>query len=44
MKSKIREVIYLTTDLSQTLRELIQAIGELEIEIDNKHIEKKEEV
>jgi len=36
MKSKIREVIYLATDLNQTMRELIQAIGELEIEIDNK--------
>lgn len=36
MKSKIREVIYLATDLNQTMRELIQAISELDIEIDNK--------
>lgn len=35
MKSKIREVIYLATDLNQTMRELIQAISELDIEIDN---------
>lgn len=42
MKSKIREVIYLATDLNQTLRELIQAIGELEIEVDHKLKQEKE--
>lgn len=35
MKDKRREVIYLATDLYKTLKELIRAIEELEIEIDN---------
>ena len=35
MKDKRREVIYLATDLHKTLKELIRAIEELEIEIDN---------
>ena len=36
LKSKTREVIYLVTDLNQTLRELMESIRELDIEIDNK--------
>ena len=36
MKSKIREVIYLATDLNATMQELFKAINELEIEIDDK--------
>ena len=35
MKNKRREIIYLATDLHQTLKELIRAIEELQLEIDN---------
>ena len=35
MKDKRREVLYLTSDLHQTLKELIRAIEELQLEIDN---------
>lgn len=34
MKDKRREVIYLATELHQTLKELIRAIEELQLEID----------
>lgn len=35
MKDKRREIIYLATDLHQTLKELIRAVEELQLEIDN---------
>ena len=35
MKDKRREVLYLTSDLHQTLKELIRAVEELQLEIDN---------
>lgn len=35
MKDKRREVLYLTADLHQTLKELIRAVEELQLEIDN---------
>ena len=34
MNDKRREVLYLATDLYQTLKELIRAIEELQLEID----------
>jgi hypothetical protein len=35
MKDKRREVLYLVADLHQTLKELIRAVEELQLEIDN---------
>lgn len=42
MKDKRREIIYLATDLHQTLKELIRAIEELQLEIDNLLKQEKE--
>jgi len=42
MKDKRREIIYLATDLHQTLKELIKAIEELQLEIDNLLKQEKE--
>lgn len=35
MENKRREVLYLATDLYQTLKELIRAVEELQLEVDN---------
>lgn len=43
LKSKSREIIYLVTNLHGTLLELLEAISELDIEIDNKLEQKEEE-
>ena len=43
IKSNAREVIYLITELNQIVRELMESIRELDISIDNKIEQIKEQ-